>query len=65
MEPVVVFTQISAYSMHKNVAVRKIMEAMCTAYTSQTTHEANDHGRHASIVKRKRASFANNISVFR
>ena len=29
---------------------------------SQTTHEANDHGSHASIVKGKRASFANNIS---
>ena len=33
--------------------------------TSQTTHEANDHGRHASIVKEERTSFAKEISVFR
>ena len=29
----------------------------------QTIHEANDHGRHASIVKGKRASFVNNILI--
>ena len=27
--------------------------------TSQTSHEANDHGRYASIVNGKRTSFAN------
>ena len=69
----VALTQISAYSTHKNLVIRKIMEVMRTAMqkagfslnTSQTTHEASDHGRHASIVKGKRASFANHISVFR
>ena len=62
--------QISVYITHKNLAVRKIMEAMRRAYTkrgtidlntSQTTHEANDHEKHSSIVKGKRASFANNV----
>ena len=58
---------MSAYSTHKNLAAHKIMEATQNAgfslNTFQTTHETNDHGRHASIVKGKRASFANNISV--
>ena len=31
---------------------------------SQTTHSANDHGRHASIVKGKRGSFVKNIIFF-
>ena len=61
----VALTQISAYITHKNPAVRKIVETIRTAYTkrglslnmSQTTREANDHGRHAGIVKGKRASF--------
>ena len=39
--------QISAYITHKNLAVRKILQAMRTMYakinTSQTIHEANDH----------------------
>ena len=55
----VALTQISAYT-HKNRTVRKVTEAMRTAYsmsalvlkTPQTTHDANDHGRHASIVTR-------------
>ena len=54
--PAVALTQMSAYGTHKNLAVRKIMEMMCTAYakrdsvlsTSQTTHEANNYGRHIS-----------------
>ena len=67
----VALTQISAYSTHKNLAVRKIMEVMRTAHAKsgiQSRHVSNytnDHGRHTSIVKGKRASFANNISVFR
>ena len=65
---VVALTQISAYSTHKNPAVRKIMKAMRTAYakkdnndnkkqtglglnTSQTKHDANDHGTYASMWK--------------
>ena len=41
--------------------VRRTQKAVLSLNTSQTTPEANDHGRHASIVKGKRASFANNI----
>ena len=62
-------TQISAYLTHKNLAICKIMDAMCTAYAkcrTQSEHisnwvEANDHGRHASIVKGKHALFVNSI----
>ena len=68
--PAVALTQIYAYSAHRNLAVRKIMEAMRTAYAKKrdlvsTRLKLHDHGRHASIVKGKRASFTNNISVFR
>ena len=47
-------TQISVYNMPKNVSVGKIMGAMHTAYAKggthmfQTTHEANDRGRHTA-----------------
>ena len=65
------FWEISAYITHKNLSVRKIMEAMRTAYakkrdsvsTSQTKHDANDHGTY-EYVKGKRASFAKNIFFF-
>ena len=65
----VALTQISAYNTHKNSAVRKIMDTMRTVHaksgrdfnTPQTAHQANDHGRHAYIVKGKRASFAKSI----
>ena len=36
----------------RTTAVRKLMAVMRTVYaknTSQTTHQANDHGRHASL----------------
>ena len=51
--------QISEYNMHKNLVVRKIIEAysVCKKWdslnTSQTKHEVNDHGRQV---------FAENIS---
>ena len=67
----VALTQIFAYRTHKNLAVRKIMEVMRTAYTksgNRSQHVSNytwGNGRHASLVKGKRESFANNISVFR
>ena len=46
---------MSAYSKHTNLAVRKrcvhrTQEAGCMQ-SQQTTHEANDDGRQASIVK--------------
>ena len=59
-------------STHTNLTVRKIIEAMRTAYAksglqsqhlSNYTDEANDNGRQASIVKG--TSSAKNISVFR
>ena len=69
--PEVMLTQIYAYAVrtHKDLVVRKIMEVMHTAYakseiclnTSQTIPDANNHRRHASIVKRKRAAFAKHI----
>ena len=55
----VAFTQISAYVTHKNLAVRKIMEAMRTAYAkngtrsqhfSNKTIDANDHGTYSTRV---------------
>ena len=62
-----------AYITHKNLAVRRSMKAMRSAYstpktglglkTSQTNHDANDHGTYASCVKGKRASFTKNILV--
>ena len=68
----VALTQISAYSTHKNLAVRKIMEAMRTAYAKSGIQsrtrlklQGKRSRRHTSIVKGKRASFANDISVFR
>ena len=51
-------TQISAHLTHKNLALRKIMEVMRTAYAnkrdsastaSQTEHDANDHGTYTSM----------------
>ena len=48
---------ISAYITLKNLAVRRIMEAMRTAYTkiglntSQTTHETNDLQYFFSLVR--------------
>ena len=58
-------TQISAYSSHKNLAVRKIMEEMRTAYaengtwfpyvSNKTWLVANDHGTYASIVTEESA----------
>ena len=51
----------------KNLAVRKIMEAMRTRKAglglnaSQTKHEANDHGTWREYVKGKSASFAKNV----
>ena len=60
----VALTQISAYSTHENRAVRRIMEEKQNSVSTRLKlHEVNDRGRHASIVKGKRASFAN-ISVF-
>ena len=63
-------TQSSVYSTHKNLAVRKIMQAYAKKKTvhkimeanakkktglglktSQTKHDANDHGTHASMWK--------------
>ena len=54
-------TQCSAYITHKILAVRKIMEALRTAYAKigtrsqqsrlKLTHDANDNGRHASDGK--------------
>ena len=46
--------RVSAYSTHKNLAVRKIMEAMRTTFAkrdSASTHDANYHGTYASIWK--------------
>ena len=37
IESAVALTQISAHSMHKSLAVRKIMEAVCTVYTQIRT----------------------------
>ena len=62
----VVLTQMSAYSMHKNLAVRKVMEAMHTAYVKKRDSASTGlknmmqtimehYTRH---VKGKRASFA-------
>ena len=60
MISVVALTQISAYIAHKNLAVRKIMEAMRMVYakkmglslnTPQTKHDANDHGTYVSVAK--------------
>ena len=44
MRPAVALTQISAYSTHKNLAVRKIIEVMRTAYAKsgiQSQHVSN------------------------
>ena len=52
---------------HTNL-VDKIMGVMRTAWAKKRDSVSTRptlHGRHASIVKGKRASFANNISVFR
>ena len=54
--PGVASMQMSAYITHKNLALRKVAEAMRTAYAKSGTQHVR---RHASIVKRKRASFAN------
>ena len=48
-------TQISAYSPHKNLAVRKIMEALRTVCAERRDSVST----HSSILKGKRASFAN------
>ena len=69
----VALTTISASSTHKNIAVRKIMDAARTAHakkkwdsvSTRAKHARGKRSQHTSIVKGKRASFANNISVFR
>ena len=61
----VMVMQISSYISHKNLAVRKIIEVMHTAYakkwdsvpTCLKLHKANDH---TSVVKGKCASFVTN-----
>ena len=63
MKTGVMLMQISVYIVHKNLAVRKIMEVMCTASanvglnlnTSQTTQEENNQGRHASTYCERKA----------
>ena len=61
----VALTQISAYITLKNLAVRKIVEAMRTAYTKGGTRSqhVSNYIWHVSILKGKRASFAKNISL--
>ena len=55
--PAVALTQISAYSTHKNLAVRKILWSMGTVYVEKSEnkqtkkHDANDHGTYASMWK--------------
>ena len=46
---------------HGSDAYRKCDKQDSVSNPSQTKHDANDHGRHTSIMKRNCASFANNI----
>ena len=65
----VALTQISAYSTHINLAVGKLMEAMCTAYaksgtrsqhvSNKTWHKRSRKAR--EYVEGKRVSFAKNM----
>ena len=65
----VALTHISAYSAHKNLGARKIMEAMRTANGTRSLHVSNKTWRKRSrnlreYVKRKRALLVKNI-IFR
>ena len=63
---VVALTHISAYSTHKNLAVRKIADR-CVQNTQKSgiqSHEANNRRRHTGIVKGRHSSFVNSFSVF-
>ena len=59
----VALTQIPAYITHKNLAVRKIMEAMSTAYAKKRDSVSTRLKQNVTqtITERKRASFAKNI----
>ena len=59
--PTAVQLHCTSHSQELTRCVQRTPKAGLGLNTSQTTHEANDHGRHSNIVEWKRASFAKNI----